>query len=120
MEQVAVMLRGCCHRVWTRLCDLRRGLWAPAKNGRRSVVSCIDRKTRPGVKGPSTWPALAALGPRVSPLERPSRLPVPDSARPGGAGFFLLSRLGVSGTGDTWRLPRSSWSMLARNCSYCP
>uniref|UniRef100_A0A4X1V565 Acyl-CoA dehydrogenase family member 8 n=1 Tax=Sus scrofa TaxID=9823 RepID=A0A4X1V565_PIG len=39
------MLRGCCHRVWTRLCDLRRGLWAPAKNGRRSVVSCIDPST---------------------------------------------------------------------------
>lgn len=45
MEQGAVMLRGCCHRVWTRLCDLRRGLWAPAKNGRRSVVSCIDPST---------------------------------------------------------------------------
>lgn len=86
------MLRGCCHRVWTRLCDLRRGLWAPAKNGRRSVVSCIDRKTRPGVKGPSTWPALAALGPRVSPLERPSRLPVPDLARPGGGSGVLLTQ----------------------------
>uniref|UniRef100_A0A8C3WJM7 Isobutyryl-CoA dehydrogenase, mitochondrial n=1 Tax=Catagonus wagneri TaxID=51154 RepID=A0A8C3WJM7_9CETA len=37
------MLRGCCHRVGARLCGLRRGLWAPAKSGRRGVVSCIDR-----------------------------------------------------------------------------
>lgn len=42
------MWRSGCWRLGTWLCCPRSGLRAPVDSGRRSLVSCIDRKAHPG------------------------------------------------------------------------